>query len=109
LPTHGYQLIADTIILDDAGTGLATKLRKAHSPRIHCLFALTPSGKFSNQLILCKQSRGLKLNLNSSAFTRIVSTVTGGINCEHLHQWLEDFISLSYGNKNRYDDESRSL
>jgi hypothetical protein len=102
IPANDYILIADSIILDDGITRLSAKQRKnTSSTRIHCLFALTPSGKFSNQLVLCKQGRGLKMNFPSSSFTRIVQTPTGDISSEHIQQWLEDFISLSYGKNNR--------
>ncbi|CAF0979301.1 unnamed protein product [Rotaria sp. Silwood1] len=90
-------LIADTLIIDDGVTRLSSKQKKTASTRIHCLFALTPSGKFSNQLIICKQGKGLKMNFNSSTFTRIIQTTTGDITHEHIQQWLEDFISSSYG------------
>ncbi|CAF3695853.1 unnamed protein product [Rotaria sordida] len=90
-------LIADTLIIDDGVTRLSVKQKKTSSSRIHCLFALTPSGKFSNQLIICKQGKSVKMNFNSSTFTRIIQTITGDITYEHMQQWFEDFISLSYG------------
>ncbi|CAF2592883.1 unnamed protein product [Rotaria sp. Silwood2] len=95
MPPNDDTLIADTLILDDGVTRLSTKQKKTTSSRIHCLFALTPSGKFSNQLIICKQGKGLKMNFNSSTFTRIIQTTTGDITHEHIQQWFEDFISLS--------------
>ena len=95
-------IIPDTLILDDGVTRLSIKHKKTiSSTRIHCLFALTPSGKFSNQLIICKQGRDLKMNFHSSSFTRIIQTSTGDITYEHIQQWFEDFISLSYGKNNR--------
>jgi len=96
IPINDYVIIADTLILDDGVTRLSVKHKKTTS-RIHCLFALTPSGKFSNQLILCKQGKQLKMNFQSSSFTRIIQTLTGDITYEHIQQWFEDFISLSYG------------
>jgi hypothetical protein len=62
---------------------------------------LTPSGKFSNQLIIVKQGKNLKMNFTSSPFTHIVQTSTGDITYEHMQLWLEDFISLSYAKTNR--------
>jgi hypothetical protein len=100
IPINDYAIIADTLILDDGVTRLSMKHKK-HSSRIHCLFALTPSGKFSNQLIICKQGKYLKMNFTSSTFTRILQTTTGDITYEHLQQWFEDFISLSYGKNHR--------
>ncbi|CAF0723215.1 unnamed protein product [Adineta ricciae] len=83
----------DTLILDDGVTRLSAR-NKRHTTRMHCIFALTPSGKFSNQLIVCKQVRCLKNNFPSSEFTRIVQTPTGDISYETMQQWFEDFISL---------------
>ncbi|CAF4382312.1 unnamed protein product [Rotaria socialis] len=94
---NDHIVIADTLILDHGVTRLASRQRKGISSRIHCLFALTPSGKFSNQLIVCKQGKGLKMNFSSTTFTRIVQTATGDLTHEHMQQWFEDFISLSYG------------
>jgi hypothetical protein len=102
IPINDYAIIADTLILDDGVTRLSTRHKKnSSSSRIHCLFALTPSGKFSNQLIICKQGKHLKMNFTSSTFTRIIQTSTGDINYEHIQQWFEDFISLSYGKTHR--------
>jgi len=102
IPINDYAIIADTLILDDGVTRLSVKHKKnSSSSRIHCLFALTPSGKFSNQLIICKQGKHLKMNFTSSTFTRIVQTLTGDITYEHIQQWFEDFISLSYGKTHR--------
>ena len=101
VPNHGWQLATDAVILDDGVTRLAAKQKRTQSTRIHCFFAVTPSGRFSNQLIICKQTRGLKLNFNSNPFTRIVLSNTGDIHAEHLQQWLDDFLSLSYGTKDR--------
>lgn len=101
VPNHDCQLTADSIILDEGVTRIVVKQKKSSSSRIHCFFAVTPAGRFSNQLILCKQGRGLKLNFESSSFTRIVSSTTGDIHPDHLQQWLDDFLSLSYGTKNR--------
>lgn len=98
IPANDYALIADTLILDDGVTRFSVRHRKTtSSSRIHCLFALTPSGKFSNQLIICKQNKHLKMNFQSSSFTHIVQTTTGDIYPEHIQQWFEDFLSLSYG------------
>lgn len=98
IPVNDYAIIADTLILDDGVTRLSVKNRKhSSSYRIHCLFALTPSGKFSNQVIVCKHGKYLKMNFQSSAFTRIIQTPTGDVTYEHVQQWFDDFISLSYG------------
>lgn len=101
LSLNDQTLIADTLIIDDGVTRLSAKQKKVTSSRVHCLFALTPSGKFSNQLIIYKQGKGLKTNLPSSAFTRIIQSATGDITSEHIHQWLEDFVSLSFGKEGR--------
>jgi hypothetical protein len=101
IPVNDYTLIADTLIIDNGVTHFSSRQKKNTSKRLHCLFALTPSGKFSNQLIICKPGKGLKINFTSSSFTRIVQTPTGDITYEHMQQWFEDFISLSYGKTNR--------
>lgn len=102
IPINDYVIIADTLILDDGVTRMSVKNRKnTSSYRIHCLFALTPSGKFSNQVIICKQGKYLKMNFQSSTFTRIIQTSTGDVTYEHLQQWFEDFLSLSYGKTHR--------
>jgi hypothetical protein len=102
IPLNDYAIIADTLILDDGVTRLSFKHKKTtSSSRLHCLFALTPSGKFSNQLIICKQGKHLKMNFQSSSFTRIIQTLTGDVTSEHIQQWFEDFISLSYGKNHR--------
>lgn len=101
LPVNGYTFVTDTLILDDGVTHFSVRQKKPSASRVHCLFALTPSGKFSNQLIICKQAKGFKMNFTSSTFTRIVQTPTGDITHEHIEQWFEDFVSLSYGKDNR--------
>ncbi|CAF1497847.1 unnamed protein product [Rotaria magnacalcarata] len=95
--TSDHIVIVDTLILDHGVTQLVSRQKKSASSRVHCLFALTPSGKFSNQLIVCKQGKGLKMNFSSTTFTRIVQTATGDLTHEHMQQWFEDFISLSCG------------
>ena len=102
IPINDYAIIADTLILDDGASRLSAKHKKTTtSSRIHCLFALTPSGKFSNQLLICKQGKHLKMNFQSSAFTRIIQTSSGDVTYEHIQQWFEDFIALSYGKNHR--------
>ena len=101
IPINDNTLIADTLIIDDGLTRLSAK-HKRSTMRLHCLLALTPSGKFSNQLIVCKYGKSLKINFNSSSFTRIIQTTTGDISYEHIQQWFEDFISLSYGKDHRH-------
>lgn len=101
LPINDYTMIIDSLIVDDGATRLSIKHKKTTTSRLHCLFALTPSGKFSNQLIISKQGKQLKMNFQSSTFTRIIQTSTGDLTFEHIQQWLEDFNSLSYGKKHR--------
>ncbi|CAF3708171.1 unnamed protein product [Adineta steineri] len=101
VPINDYTIVADTLIINDGVTRLAGKQKKSSlSSRIHCLFALTPSGKFSNQLIVFKQGKSLNMNFTSSTFTRIIQTATGNITYDYIQQWFEDFISLSYGKNN---------
>jgi hypothetical protein len=101
LPNHTHTLTPDAVILDNDVTRLSLSHRKSTASRLHCLFAVTPSGKYSNQIVICKPGRFLKVNYPSTVFTRIIETDTGDILPEHLKQWLEDFISSSYTTKNR--------
>ncbi|CAF2345677.1 unnamed protein product [Rotaria sp. Silwood2] len=100
LPTTGYSLIPEITILDNDVTRISSKHKRTYPSRVLFLFALTPSGKYSNQLIICKPGRSIKVNYASTSFTRIIETNTGTISYEHVQQWLDDFISLSYGTKN---------
>jgi hypothetical protein len=102
LPTNGYSLTPDHIVLDNDATKLSLNHRKTNASRLHCLFALTPSGKYSNQLVICKLGRNFKVNFSSTSFTRIIQTTNGDISYEHVQQWLDDFLSSSYLTKNRY-------
>ncbi|CAF0960565.1 unnamed protein product, partial [Rotaria sordida] len=100
LPTNNYTLIPKAMILDNNVTRLSLTHKRTNASRLHCLFALTPSGKYSNQLIICKPGRHFKINYTSTTFTRIIETNNSDISYEHIQQWLDDFISLSYGTKN---------
>jgi hypothetical protein len=101
LPTHSHTLTPDTIILDNNATRLSLIHKRSTASRLHCLFAVTPSGKYSNQLIICKPGRNLKVNFSSNLFTRIMETDNEDILYKHIKQWLDDFLSLSYPTKNR--------
>jgi hypothetical protein len=101
LPTHNHTLVPDTIILDNDVTRLSSTHKKSTASRLHCLFAVTPSGKYSNQLIIFKPGRFFKVNYSSTLFTRVIETDTGDILHEHIKQWLDDFLSSSYVTKNR--------
>jgi hypothetical protein len=89
------------MILDNAVTRLSLKHKKSTASRLHCLFALTPSGKYSNQLIICKPGRNFQVNFSSTSFTRIIETNNGDISSEYIKQWFDDFLSSSYVTKNR--------
>ena len=100
LPNHGSQLIADTIFFDETMTRHSTRGKKATgSSRLLCLFAVTPAGKFSNQLIVTKPTRNFKSNFLSTPFTRIISSNNGDFQPEYLQQWLEDFVALNGTNQ----------
>lgn len=93
LANQGSQLMADTIFLDESVTRVSNRGKKATgSSRLFCLFAVTPGGKFSNQLLVSRPNRNLKINVQSSSFTRIIHSSTGDVLPEHFHQWLEDFL-----------------
>lgn len=100
LPANSFLLTPDSVILDNAVTRLSLTHKKNTAQRLHCLFAITPSGKYSNQLLICKTGRSFKIDVPSNSFTRFVQS-NGDILYEHLQQWLEDFLSGSYSTKNR--------
>lgn len=95
-------LTPDHIVLDNNTTRLSVNYKKNSYQRLHCLVAITPSGKYSNQLLISKPGRYIKIDFPSNQFTRIVES-SGDILYEHLQQWLEDFLAGSYSNKNRYN------
>ncbi|UJR27984.1 hypothetical protein I4U23_009242 [Adineta vaga] len=100
LPSNGSSLIPEIAILDNDATRSSTQYKKTSATRLHCIFAVTPSGKYSNQLIICKPGRYVKVNASSSTFTRIIETNTGVITYEYVQQWLEEFLSSSFITKN---------
>lgn len=100
LPANSFLLAPDSIILGNHVTRFSLTHKRNTAQRLHCLFAITPSGKYSNQLIICKTGRNFKIDFPSNSFTRIVQS-NGDILYEHLQQWLEDFLSGSYSTKNR--------
>lgn len=95
LPPNNCILIPEIIILDNDATRLSLSHKKSSASRLHCLFAITPSGKYSNQLLVTKPGRSLKVNFPSIKSTRIIQTTNGDIFYENIQQWLEDFISSS--------------
>ena len=100
LPVNTFLLAPDSVILDNHVTRFSLRHKRNTAQRLHCLFAITPSGKYSNQLIICKTGRNFKIDFPSNSFTRIVQS-NGDIHYEHLQLWLEDFLSGSYSTKNR--------
>lgn len=87
----------DVLLLDDAFTRLNPRAKKFSSNRYHLLFALTPSGRFSNQLLIHKPNRMLKNNFQSTPFTRIISNSSNTeVLPEHLELWIEDFLSFPF-------------
>jgi hypothetical protein len=101
IPTNSRTVIPGIGMLDNDITRLSFKHKRTNASRVHCIFALTPSGKYSNQLIICKPGRYLKVNYSSTSFTRIIETVNGDVSCDHIQQWLDDFLGSSYITKNR--------
>jgi len=101
IPTNSYTSIPEIAVLDNNISRLSVNHRKTNASRLHFVFALTPSGKYSNQLIICKPGRHLKVNSSSTSFTRIIETNNGDISYEYIQQWLDDFLSSSYVTKNR--------
>ena len=100
LPSNTFLITPSSMTLHTGVTHLSTSYKKSASQRLHCLVAITPSGKYSNQLLICKSGRSFKNDFSSNQFTRIVES-DGNILYEHVQQWLEDFLSGSYSSKNR--------
>ncbi|CAF0786478.1 unnamed protein product [Adineta steineri] len=97
LPVNHCTLIPELVVLDNNVARIP--LKKTSAVRLHCIFAMTPSGKYSNQLIVCKPGRHFQVNSSSTSFTRIIETNNGYILAEHVQQWLDDFLSLSFVTK----------
>lgn len=100
IPTHGYVFSPEVLVLENNTMRLLTIYRKTPVTRCHCFFAVTPSGRYSNQLYVCKPGRYLKTDYESNSFARVVQSANGCISSEHLQQWLEDFLA-QYATKNR--------
>ncbi|CAF4780746.1 unnamed protein product [Rotaria socialis] len=101
VPAHGFTLTPEITIFNNCLARSSTHCKRSKTLRITCLFAVTPSGKYSNQLIICKTGKNLKLDYSSTSFTRIVTTDNGDISYEHIQQWLDDFVSSPYVTKDR--------
>ncbi|CAF3877784.1 unnamed protein product [Rotaria magnacalcarata] len=99
MPTHDFTLTPEIAIFNDCLTRSSIHNKTSKTLRITCLFAVTPSGKYSNQLIICKAGRNLKIDYSSTSFTRIMTTDNGDISYEHIQQWLDDFVSSPYVTK----------
>lgn len=100
LSTSSYSLTPETIILDYLSTMSSLQPKKTSSPRLHCILAVTPSGKYSNQLFIVKSGR-YKINCPSTPLTRIIEVNNGDFSHEHVQIWLDDFLSSSFVTKDR--------
>lgn len=100
-PVHGYTVVPEIMIFDNNITRRASNHKKSAGTRLHCLFAVTPSGKYSNQLIICKPGKSFNANCTPTPFTRIIETNNVDIFPAFMKQWLDDFIALSYATSNR--------
>ena len=94
VPANGYSLTPDVILLDTRAPRAKSVKKRLRSSRFHCLFAITPSGRYSNQLCVCKSEKDYRINASSKSYTRIVETDSGVISSEHVQQWLEDFLAM---------------
>ena len=95
VPNNGYNLTPEGVLLNSRGARPTTSKKKPRSSRLNCLFAVTPSGRYSNQLCVCKSEKGHSINASSASYTRIVETDSGLISSEHVQQWLDDFLAMS--------------
>ena len=100
LSAQDYTSGPEVIVLDNNVSRVLTYHRKNRTIRSHCFFAVTPSGKYSNQLHIYRPGRHHKLDYESNSFARIVQSNNGQITADHLQQWLEDFLA-QHGTKNR--------
>ena len=98
VPSHSHTLTTNLIVLNN---NITINSKKKGAFRLHCIFAITPSGQYSNQLIICKPGRLFQINFSSTSFTRIIETNNGCISYECIQQWLNDFVSLSYVKNHR--------
>ncbi|CAF0899518.1 unnamed protein product [Adineta ricciae] len=100
VPMSGSTLIPDVSTLDNDVTRMSFNTKRTSASRLHCIFAMTPSGKYSNQMIIYKPGRHMKVNTASSPCTRIIESNNGDLTCEHIQQWLDEFLSSSQLTKN---------
>ena len=100
VPLHENSIQPEIAVLDHSITRNASHLKKGQAIRVYCLFAVTPSGKYSNQLYVYRTGRHIKVTPPSNRFTRIEQTSNGHLSAEHLEKWLEDFLSF-HSNENR--------
>ena len=98
-----HSLEPDLLVLDNDITRTSTTFKRRPGSRLHCLFAVTPSGKYSNQVYIGKPSRWFQIDIQSNSYARIIPTATGDLVYEHIQQWLKDFLSSSCCTKNRFE------